>query len=196
MLIRVWLRAMAQHYPTHPYWEGLQELCRVARHRIGSNYVWSRVMVIFTFNLLRPYVIQDLSIPPTIRFAHADKVSVLLDLPPFSGKLNCYLYMYFKLVITRPINSSFSASHGTPVYIRLAVENSRAFVVPAAPYLWKSGRPLSPNWDYSYGCLWVLQVMFSNRYIKVKWPSSWSWTLILGRENHFGLDILFQPTLF
>ncbi|VUZ52698.1 unnamed protein product [Hymenolepis diminuta] len=85
MLIRVWLRAMAQHYPTNPYWEGLQELCRVARHRIGSSYVWSRVMVIFTFNLLRPYVIQDLSSPPTIRFTHTDKVSVLLDSPPFSA---------------------------------------------------------------------------------------------------------------
>ncbi|VDO15135.1 unnamed protein product [Rodentolepis nana] len=85
MVIRIWLRALTQHYPSNPYWEGLQELCRVSRHRIGPNYIWSRVMVVFTFNLLRPHISQDLSSPPSIHLANMDKVAALVDAPPFTA---------------------------------------------------------------------------------------------------------------
>ncbi|KAM7541381.1 hypothetical protein Aperf_G00000021766 [Anoplocephala perfoliata] len=85
MLFRVWMQALARHYPTPAYWQGLQELCRIARHRIGPSYIWSRVMVVFTFNLLRPVVVQELSSPPNIRSARDDQFQVLLDSPPFSA---------------------------------------------------------------------------------------------------------------
>lgn len=54
MLIRVWLRALAQHYPRLAYWQGLEQLHRSARHRVALVYQWSRQIVAFTFNLLKP----------------------------------------------------------------------------------------------------------------------------------------------
>lgn len=92
MIIRIWLRALALHYPSHPYWQGLQELCLASRHRIGQNYVWSRVMVVFTFNLVRPHIIQGLSAPCINRLpGSGDKVSALVETPPLTGKSYCLI---------------------------------------------------------------------------------------------------------
>ncbi|KAH9285767.1 Ral GTPase-activating protein subunit beta [Echinococcus granulosus] len=63
LLNRVWIRALSQHYPSPAYWQGLQELCHVSRHRIGLSYIWSRMLVVSTCNLIRSQGVIELSCP-------------------------------------------------------------------------------------------------------------------------------------
>ncbi|VDK35164.1 unnamed protein product [Taenia asiatica] len=64
LLNLVWIRALSHHYPSPAYWQGLQELCYVSRHRIGLSYLWSRMLVVFTCNLIRSQGVTKLSCPP------------------------------------------------------------------------------------------------------------------------------------
>ncbi|KAL5966400.1 Ral GTPase-activating protein subunit beta, partial [Taenia solium] len=64
LLNLIWIRALSHHYPSPAYWQGLQELCYVSRHRIGLSYIWSRMLVVFTCNLIRSQGVTKLSCPP------------------------------------------------------------------------------------------------------------------------------------
>ncbi|KAL5111892.1 hypothetical protein TcWFU_004078 [Taenia crassiceps] len=64
LLNLVWFRALSHHYPSPAYWQGLRELCCVSRHRIGLSYIWSRMLIVFTCNLIRYQGATELSCPP------------------------------------------------------------------------------------------------------------------------------------
>uniref|UniRef100_A0A5K3F716 Rap-GAP domain-containing protein n=1 Tax=Mesocestoides corti TaxID=53468 RepID=A0A5K3F716_MESCO len=83
MLMRVWMRALSLHYPSPGYWQGLAELCLIARHRVGLGYVWSRVVVIFTYNLLRPHIADCLLRP--VKQAPREGSLHRLNLPQFTA---------------------------------------------------------------------------------------------------------------
>lgn len=89
LLNLVWIRALSHHYPSPAYWQGLQELCYVSRHRIGLSYIWSRTLVVFTCNLIRSQGATELSYPPMAPedgiVATATSNTSLLNLPPLSG---------------------------------------------------------------------------------------------------------------
>ncbi|KAL7063700.1 hypothetical protein AAHC03_01681 [Spirometra sp. Aus1] len=52
MLTRIWLRGAVQQFPDLGYWEGLQWLFQLSRHRVATVHHWTRQLGLLTFNVL------------------------------------------------------------------------------------------------------------------------------------------------
>ncbi|VDM04045.1 unnamed protein product [Schistocephalus solidus] len=95
MLARIWFRGAVQQFPDLGYWDGLQWLFQLSRHRVSTVNHWTRQLGVFTFNILCQQL-AAISMPPgftvskgSVTYGNGD--SVLVRLPEMSGRCIVFL---------------------------------------------------------------------------------------------------------